>query len=110
MPRVSYLKVIALSSASRYAREAADGRPVGGDFGARYVMEGNLRQAGARLRITVQLVDSVSGAHLWAENYERAFTSGGLFELQDDLASRIVATVADPHGIQIGRASCRERV
>jgi len=99
LSRFSYLKVIALSSTSRYAREAADVRPVGGEFGARYVMEGNLRQAGARLRITVQLVDSVSGAHLWAENYERAFTSEGLFELQDDLASRIVATVADPHGI-----------
>ena len=46
-------------------------RAAGKELGARYVMEGNLRQAGAKLRLAVQLVDATSGAHLWAENYER---------------------------------------
>ena len=47
----------------------------------------------------MQLVDAVSGAHLWAENYERAFDPEALFELQDDLVPRIVSTVADQHGV-----------
>jgi hypothetical protein len=72
---------------------------VGKELGARYVMEGSLRQAGSKLRLAVQLVDAVSGAHLWAENYERAFSPEAVFELQDDLVPTIVSTVADIHGI-----------
>ena len=62
-------------------------------------MEGSLRQAGTKLRIAVQLVDAVSGAHLWAENYERSFSPEAVFELQDELVPRIVSTVADMHGV-----------
>jgi adenylate cyclase len=62
-------------------------------------MEGSLRQAGRKLRLAVQLVDAVSGAHLWAENYERNFTPESVFELQDDLVPRIVSTVADMNGV-----------
>jgi TolB-like protein len=97
--RFSYLRVIARSSTARYADAAADVRKIGRDVGARYAIEGSLRQAGARLRLAVQLVDTVSGAHLWAESYERDFNSEAAFELQDELASRIVSTVADLHGV-----------
>ena len=62
-------------------------------------MEGSLRQAGTRLRLAVQPVDAVSGAHLWAENYERKFSPESVFELQDDLVPRIVSTVADSYGV-----------
>jgi adenylate cyclase len=62
-------------------------------------MEGSLRQAGTRLRLAVQLVDATTGAHLWAENYERAFNPEALFELQDDLVPRIVSTIADMNGV-----------
>jgi hypothetical protein len=62
-------------------------------------MEGSLRQAGSRLRLAVQLVDTVSGAHLWAESYERAFSPEVVFELQDQLVARIVFTVADMNGV-----------
>ncbi len=79
--------------------QATDLRVVGKELGARYVMEGSLRQAGTKLRLAVQLVDAVSGAHLWAENYERTFNPEAVFELQDDLVPRIVSTVADIHGI-----------
>jgi len=68
LSRFSYLKVIARSSTDRYANESVDIRSAGKELGARYVMEGSLRQAGAKLRLAVQLVDAVSGAHLWAEN------------------------------------------
>ena len=76
-----------------------DVRSAGKELGARYVMEGSLRQAGARLRLAVQLVDTISGAHLWAETYDRAFIPDAVFELQDDLVPRIVSTVADMHGV-----------
>ena len=69
------------------------------ELGARYVMEGNLRQAGAKMRLAVQLVDAVSGAHLWAETYDRTFGPEEIFALQDELVPRIVSTVADQHGV-----------
>ena len=99
LSRFSYLRVIARSSTARYAGEAVDVRSVGKELGARYVMEGSLRQAGTQLRLAVQLVDAVSGAHLWAETYDRAFSPDAVFELQDDLVPRIVSTVADMHGV-----------
>ncbi len=99
LSRFSYLHVIARGSALRQASESADVRAVGTQLGARYVMEGSLRQAGAMLRVAVQLVDTTSGAHLWAETYNRAFVQEGIFALQDDLVPRIVSTVADMDGI-----------
>jgi TolB-like protein/Tfp pilus assembly protein PilF len=99
LSRFSYLRVIARSSTSRYANEAVDVRSAGKELGARYVIEGSLRQAGTKLRIAVQLADTVSGAHLWAESYERAFSAEAVFELQDELVPRIVATVADMNGV-----------
>ena len=113
LSRFSYLRVIARSSTARYANEAVDVRSAGKELGARYVMEGNLRQAGAKLRLAVQLVDAASGAHLWAENYERTFSPEAVFELQDDLVPRIVSTVADCTGFcpehERGRAQPRAR-
>ncbi len=66
-------RVIARSSTLQYASESVDVRLVGKKIGARYVMEGSLRHAGSQLRIAVQLVDAATGAHLWAENYNRPF-------------------------------------
>jgi TolB-like protein/cytochrome c-type biogenesis protein CcmH/NrfG len=99
LSRFSYLRVIARSSTARYAGQSVDVRSAGKELNARYVMEGTLRQGGSRLRFAVQLVDTVSGAHLWAENYERAFSPEVVFELQDDLVPRIVSTVADMNGV-----------
>ena len=58
LSRFSYLRVIARGSTLRYANQAADVRTVGKEIGARYVMEGSLRQAGSQLRVAVQLVDA----------------------------------------------------
>ena len=87
LSRFSYLRVVARSSTSRDA--------------ARYVMEGSLRQAGSQLRVAVQLVDAVSGAHLWAETFDRPFQPDDIFTLQDELVPRIVSTVADQHGVLV---------
>ncbi len=99
LSRFSYLRVIARGSTAKYSSESGDVRAIGKELGARYVMEGSLRQAGSKLRLTVQLADTVTGTHLWAETYERAFTPDAIFDLQDDLVPRIVATVADQYGV-----------
>ena len=81
LSRFSYLRVIANSSTLRYARESVDVRTAGRDLGARYVMEGSLRQSGPKLRVSVQVMDAVTGAHLWAENYDRAYSPETAFDL-----------------------------
>jgi TolB-like protein len=97
--RFSHLRVVSRSSARRFGGETTDIRTVGRELGARYVMEGSLRQAAATLRVAVQLVDSTTGAHLWAETYDRAFSPDAVFALQDELVPRIVSTVADWYGV-----------
>jgi TolB-like protein/tRNA A-37 threonylcarbamoyl transferase component Bud32 len=99
LSRFSYLRVISAGSFLRRVTEPADAPAVAKQLGARYVMTGSMRQGGARIRVAVQLLDALSGAHLWAESYERSFTSDSLFELQDDLVPRIVSTVADAFGV-----------
>ena len=99
LSRFSYLRVIARGSTAKYSSESGDVRAIGKELGARYVMEGSLRQAGSKLRLAVQLADTVTGTHLWAETYERAFTPDAIFDLQDDLVPRVVATVADQYGV-----------
>jgi len=99
LSRFSYLRVIARGATQKFAGESIDVRSAGRELGARYVMEGSLRQAGQRLRLAVQLVDAASGAHLWAENFERTFAADAVFDLQDELVPRIVSTVADAYGI-----------
>ena len=99
LSRFSYLRVISRSSTLRYANETDDVRTVGRTLGARYVMEGTLRVAGSSLRISVQLIDASTGAHLWAETYNRQFRAEDAFALQDDLVPRIVSTVADVNGV-----------
>jgi serine/threonine protein kinase/tetratricopeptide (TPR) repeat protein len=99
MSRFSYLRVISRGSTARYAGESVDVRVAGKELGARYVLEGSLRRAGNKLRVAVQLIDAVSGANLWAEAYSHPFTPETIFDVQDELVPRIVATVADTRGV-----------
>ncbi len=99
LSRFSYLRVIARGSTLGYSSRTTDLRTVGKELGARYVMEGSLRQAGSVLRVTVQLVDTTTGAQLWAETYERTFRVEEIFALQDELVPKIVSTAADRHGV-----------
>jgi len=70
-----------------------------GGAGARYVLEGSLRQVGSQLRASVQLIDKSTGAHLWAENYTRPFSPDTIFDIQDSLAPAIVSTLAEASGV-----------
>ncbi len=85
------LVVISRSSSFAYKGQSPDIREVGADLGARFVLEGSVRRGGERLRITAQLIDSTTGAHLWAEQYDRPLED--LFKVQDDLVCGIAAAL-----------------
>ena len=76
-------------------------RTVGRELGARYVLEGAVRKAGTALRVSVQLLDASTGAHLWAETYDRELGTSAIFAIQDDITDRVVATIADPYGVLV---------
>jgi TolB-like protein len=99
LSRFSYLRVIARGCTSQYASGRADVRTIAREIGARYVMEGNLQQAGTSLRVAVQLVDTACGAHLWAETYTQPFEPERIFAIQDELIARVVSTCGDRFGV-----------
>jgi adenylate cyclase len=83
--------VIARNSTFAYKGKSPDVRQVARELGARYVLEGSVRKAGTRVRITGQLIDGSSGNHLWAERYDRDLQD--LFAVQDEITTRIVAAI-----------------
>src|SRR2546429_321571 len=83
--------VIARNSAFAYKGKSVDLKEVGRDLGVRYILEGSMRRAGRRVRITSQLIDTATGTHLWAERYDRDLTD--IFAVQDDITSRVAAAI-----------------
>ncbi|HML07970.1 MAG TPA: adenylate/guanylate cyclase domain-containing protein, partial [Xanthobacteraceae bacterium] len=88
LSKIAGLMVIARNSSFAYKGRSVDVRTVGRELGVHSVLEGSIRRAGKRVRITAQLVDSATGAHLWAERYDRDLTD--IFEVQDEVTRRIV--------------------
>jgi len=91
LSRIRWLIVIARNSTYTYKGRAVDVKQVGRELGVRYVLEGSLRKAGDRIRITGQLVETHSGAHVWAERYDRAL--GDIFELQDEITLSVIGAI-----------------
>lgn len=94
LSRFRSFAVIARNSSFTYKGRATDVRQIASELGVRYVLEGSLRRAGGRLRIAAQLVDGVSGAHLWADHFEGVVED--VFDFQDRITES-VATVVEPH-------------
>jgi adenylate cyclase len=88
LSKIAGLMVISRNSSFSYKGRSIDIRTVGRDLGVRSILEGSIRRAGNRVRITAQLIDVATGGHLWAERYDRNLTD--IFELQDDVTCRIV--------------------
>jgi TolB-like protein len=86
------LFVIARNSSFTYKGRAVDVKQVGRELGVRYVLEGSVRKLGSRLRITGQLVDASTGAHLWADRFDGGLED--LFDLQDQVAAKVVSVIA----------------
>ena len=89
--RLPWLFVIARNSSFTYKGKSIDVKQIGRELGVRYVLEGSVRKAGTRVRITGQLIDTTNGAHIWADRFD-----GGLddiFELQDQVASSVAGAI-----------------
>jgi hypothetical protein len=89
--RLPWLFVIARNSSFAYKGKSPDLRQVGRELGVRYVLEGSVRKAGNRVRITGQLIDTITGAHIWADRFDGALND--IFELQDQIASSVVGAI-----------------
>jgi len=92
LSRIRWLFVIARNSSFTYKGRAVDVKQVGRELGVSYVLEGSVRKAANRVRITGQLIDAAAGAHLWAERFEG--TLDDIFELQDEMATSVVGAIA----------------
>ena len=91
LARFQNLFVIARNSSFTYKGQAVDVKKVGAELGVRYVLEGSIRAAGQRVRITAQLIDAPTAHHVWAERYDRALTD--IFDIQDEVTTQIVAAI-----------------
>jgi adenylate cyclase len=87
-----WLFVIARNSSFTYKGHAVDIKQVGRELGVRYVLEGSVRKAANRIRITAQLIEAATGAHLWAERYDRALED--VFAVQDEITHSIIGSIA----------------
>ena len=92
LSKVSGLFVIARNSSFAYKGRSVKVQEIGRDLGVRFVLEGSVRKAGNRVRITAQLIDAGSGGHLWAERFDRDLTD--IFSTQDEVVAKIVGTLA----------------
>ncbi|MFQ5932977.1 MAG: tetratricopeptide repeat protein, partial [Nitrospiraceae bacterium] len=99
LTRFRDLFVIARNSTFQYKGRSVDVRQVGRELGARYVLEGSVRRSADKIRVTAQLVDTTTGAHLWAETYERDLNATNIFDVQDEITGQVVGVIASGYGI-----------
>jgi TolB-like protein/class 3 adenylate cyclase len=91
LSRLKWLFVIARNSSFTYRGRAVDLKQIGRDLGVRYVLEGSMRKASNRVRVTSQVIETETGRHVWAERYDR--TLEDIFALQDELTTSVVAAI-----------------
>src|ERR1700732_1902726 len=91
LSRIHWLFVIARNSSFTYKGQAVDVKRVGSELGVRYVLEGSVRKAAQRVRITAQLIDAVSDTHLWADRFDGSLED--IFELQDTVAVSVAGVI-----------------
>jgi adenylate cyclase len=106
LSRIRWLFVIARNSSFAYKGQSIDVKQVGRELGVRYVLEGSVRKAGGRVRITAQLIDAANGAHLWADHFDGSLED--VFDLQDKVAIS-VAGVIEPtlQAVETARSATR---
>src|SRR5205807_8504433 len=92
LSRVHWFFVIARNSSFTYKGRAVDVKQVSRELGVRYVLEGSVRKAANRVRITGQLIDATTGNHIWADRFDGGL--GDIFDLQDQVAERVVGAIA----------------
>jgi adenylate cyclase len=103
----SRLFVVSRNSAFTYKGKPVDSRTVGRELGVRYVLEGSIRPVGGQLRIAAQLIDTTSGAHVWADKIDRPMAE--IFAISDEVANGLVTALASNLGIAEGKRAARAR-
>ena len=91
LSRIKWLFVVARNSTFTYKGQSVSVSRVGRELGVRYLLEGSVRKAGRRVRITGQLVEAETGVHIWAERYDRPL--GDIFALQDEITLNVVGAI-----------------
>jgi TolB-like protein/Tfp pilus assembly protein PilF len=91
LSRLRWFFVIARNSTFSYKGKSVDVKQIGRELGVRYILEGSIRKIGNRVRITAQLINATTGAHLWAERYDRDLTD--IFALQDEITQSVTAAI-----------------
>jgi TolB-like protein len=91
LSRIKWIFVIARNSSFAYRGKAMDVKQVGRELGVRYLLEGSVRKSGNRVRITAQLIDTETGAHIWADHYDRGLDD--IFAVQDELTISVVGVI-----------------
>jgi adenylate cyclase len=91
LSRIRWLFVIARNSSFTYKGKPVDVKQIGRELGVRYVLEGSVRKGGNRVRITTQLIDTSTGAHIWADRFDGSFED--IFELQDKVATGVIGAI-----------------
>ena len=93
LTKIGALKVIARTSVEQFRDTNLTTREIGQKLGVGKILEGGVQRAGDRVRVTVQLIDAASNAHLWAENYDRELTTANIFAIQSEVAAAIAAAL-----------------
>ncbi len=107
LAKIPSLRVVARTSAFAFKGNNQDMRAIGQALGASHLIEGSVRKAGDRVRITAQLIEADDGTHLWAENYDSQLTD--IFATQEDIAQAIAGALRVPLGLQQGETLVRSR-
>ena len=107
LSRIPGAFVIARNTAFTFKNKPVDARTVGRELGVRYAMEGSVQSSGDRIRVNAQLIDAETGAHLWAERFDKE--RGDVFEMQDEITTRLARTVGIELVAAEGRRAERER-
>ena len=96
--RFRELHLIAGNTAFQYKGPAVDIRKLGKELDVQYVVEGTVRRAGKRLRVSATLLDTQSRTTLWTDSFDRDYSTDDIFEIQDEIAEQVTSALAQPHG------------
>lgn len=99
LARFREFRVAARHSTFRYKHAKGDARDIGMELGVRYILEGSVRRWNDQIRVTSQLIDTETGAHMLSESYDDDMSVQSLFHIQETIASQIAAEIAEPHGV-----------
>jgi TolB-like protein len=105
LARIDGLKVASRTSSFQFRSTALGVPAIARELGVRHVLEGSVRKAGNAIRITAQLVDAETDAHLWSETFDRPLATETVFAIQDEIAAAIVAALREEIGVDVGEAA-----